>query len=140
MTNLLDGCLYYTAGKLDRAIKKMAEEEFAIIGLSPTYGFLMLIVNEKPGISAKDIAQELSVTQSTVTRFIDKLEARNLIRRESQGKFSYAYLTSQGKDMIKTVNEAWKNLYNRYSKILGYDEGDELTIRVNQAADKLLKE
>lgn len=139
MKELLNCCLYFTVSKLDRIIRKMAEEEFSIIGLSPTYGFLLLIVNENPGISATDIAKELNITPSTTTRFIDKLESKGLVERRLKGKYSYTYLTQQGIDIQIKINKAWENLYHRYSEILGYEEGAELTKQINDIANKLIE-
>lgn len=36
---LLDGCLYFSANRIARLLTKMAEEEFAVTTLPPTYGF-----------------------------------------------------------------------------------------------------
>lgn len=140
MNELLDCCLYFTVSKLDRVIKKMAEEEFRIIGLSPTYGFLMLVVNDNPGISATDIAKKLNITPSTVTRFIDKLEVKGLVERRQEGKFSYTYLTERGKELKPQIDKAWEGLYHRYSKILGYEEAAELTKQINEFANRLIDE
>jgi hypothetical protein len=52
---LLSDCLYYSSNKLSRMIGKMADEEFRITGLSPTYAFLVSILNEGYGITQKKI-------------------------------------------------------------------------------------
>lgn len=49
----LKECLYFTANRLGRVITKMAEDEFAASGLSPTSAFLLMAVFEKEGISQK---------------------------------------------------------------------------------------
>ncbi|MGO4274416.1 MarR family winged helix-turn-helix transcriptional regulator, partial [Paenibacillus sp. TAF58] len=77
--DFLQTCLFFTANRLSRSITKMAEEEFAATGLSPMYGYLIRLVNSAPGISQKELAEKLYVTASTLTRFIDKLEGRQLV-------------------------------------------------------------
>lgn len=139
MNELLNCCLYFTASKLDRVITKMADEEFSIIGLSPTYAFLMMVVKENPGISPTDISKELNVTPSTTTRFIDKLVMKGLVERKSTGKFSSIYLTEKGEEIQGDINRAWESLYHRYSKILGYEEAQEMTKRINNFADQLIE-
>ena len=137
--HLFNKCLYFTVSKLSRAITKMAEEEFAKTGLSPTYGFLIMTVNEKPGISQNEICEVLHIAPSTLTRFIDKLEGKGLVTRKSEGKNSFIYSTEKGMELQKEIEKAWKDLYDRYSEILGYEEGEELAKTTNDAVSRLEK-
>jgi len=140
MKEVLSCCLYFTASKLSRIITKMAEEEFNITGLSPMYGFLLLVVKENPGVSPTDIAKELNIAPSTITRFVDKLESKGYVERKFEGKYSYIYLTETGVNLQSDINKAWERLYHRYSKILGYDEGNDITKKINEIANNLIEE
>lgn len=134
---LINECLYFTANKLARVITKMAEEEFMICGLSPTYAFFVNIVNERDGLSQKEIGGILHIKPSTITRFVDKLEAKELVKRKISGKKSLIYSTEKGRNIQSDIDKAWLSLHDRYSKIIGYDEGDELTALINKVADML---
>ena len=133
----LSDCLYFSSNKLARIVRKMAEEEFKITGLSPTYAFLISIVTENSGISQKKIGEKLHMTPSTITRFIDKLENKGLLIRKNDGKNVLIYLTESGSSLQLDINKAWSNLHERYSKILGKNEIKELTQVVNKIAAKL---
>jgi len=137
--NSFDKCLYFTVSKLSRAITKMAEEEFAETGLSPTYGFLLMTVIERPGISQNHICEVLHIAPSTLTRFIDKLEGKGLVVRKSEGKNSFIYSTEKGIEFQESIEKARANLYNRYSEVLGYEEADKLAKIVNDAFNRLEK-
>jgi len=137
--HLFNNCLYFTVSKLSRVITKMAEEEFAKTGLSPTYGFLLMTVNEKPGISQNEICDILHLAPSTLTRFIDKLEGKGLVTRKSEGKNSFIYSTEEGISKQNEIERAWKDLYERYSSILGYEEGNKLTELTNEAFNLIEK-
>ena len=137
--NSFDKCLYFTVSKLSRAITKMAEEEFAETGLSPTYGFLLMTVIERPGISQNLICEVLHIAPSTLTRFIDKLEGKGLVVRKSEGKNSFIYSTEKGIEFQESIEKARANLYNRYSEVLGYEEADKLAKIVNDAFNRLEK-
>jgi len=137
---LLSDCLYFTANKLSRVITKMAEEEFLITGLTPTYALLINVVNEGKEVSQKEIGQALHMTPSTITRFIDKLEDKNLVQRTQKGKLSLITPTEEGQALQVKIDEAWSNLYKRYSNILGYDVGDTFTSQVDQMGELLEKE
>jgi len=134
---LLGDCLYYSSNKLSRMIGKMADEEFRITGLSPTYAFLVSILNEGDGITQKEIGEILHVTPSTITRFIDKLENSGHLERRIEGKNSFIYSTEKGKGIQSDIDRAWTNLHARYKDLLGEDGCNELTSILNKACAKL---
>lgn len=130
-------CLYFSANHLTRVITKMAEEEFAVTGLSPSYAFAMMVINSRSGISQNELCEILNLTASTITRFIDKLENKSLAKRESQGKMSFIYSTEKGKLLQGEIEKCWKNLYERYSIILGNEQGTEFSNQICEIAKKL---
>jgi len=131
------GCLYFAVSSLHRTVNRLAEEAFISTGLSPNYAFLLMLVNEKNGISQKEICAHLNLMPSTVSRFIDKLEAKGLIKRRVDGKNAFIYLTKQGSNLQPEIEKAWEILYNRYSEILGFVEGDALTSLIYEASKTL---
>lgn len=137
---LLHNCLYFTANTLARQISHLAEEEFRFTGLSPSHAFLLMLVNERPGITQKELSEALHLAPSTVTRFIDSLQMqRGLVERRTKGKLAKIYPTDQGREMQETIAKCWKALYHRYSDVLGETEGCELTRVIDQASEKLNK-
>ena len=135
--NLLHDCLYFTANSLARVITRMAEEEFRKTGLSPSHAFLVMLVNEHPGIAQKNLADNLQLAPSTVTRFVDSLVYKGYLTRQADGKASKIYPTAEGKNLQATIDDAWKNLHMRYANVLGLREGDALTAMIDAAHDKL---
>jgi DNA-binding MarR family transcriptional regulator len=122
------GCLYYSVNALSRAITKMADEEFSKAGLqSSSYAFLLMTVNENPGIQPKEISEYMQLTPSTVTRLIEKMEMKSLLKREHSGRITKVFPTPNSLDLDNKIKEAWHNLHIRYSKILGEDESRKLT-------------
>jgi DNA-binding MarR family transcriptional regulator len=136
----LNNCLYFAAMTLSRAITQMAEEEFRATGLSPTYAFLVMVVNERQGISQKELAGILHLAPSTITRFIDKLERKKIVRRTGEGKVSRVHPTEAGMKMQEKITGCWAALYERYSKILGKRNGEALTGLIDRAGLALEKE
>lgn len=134
---LLCNCIYFTSNKLSRIIGKIAEEEFKITGISPTYAFLVTIVNKKPGVSQKEIGEVLHMTPSTITRFIDKLESKELLKRKIDGKNSFIYSTEKGQEVQAHIDKAWGNLHDRYSKMLGCKEEKKIAAELNEIGKKL---
>ena len=131
------GCLYYSSNALSRLMTKMADEEFASVGLSSSYAFLLMSVNAKPGIQPKELSEQMQLTPSTVTRLIEKMEARGLLERESVGRTTEVYPTKESKKLDAKIKKAWTNLYARYSEIIGEKASQELTDKINLATEKL---
>jgi DNA-binding MarR family transcriptional regulator len=121
------GCLYYAANALGRIMTKMAEEEFAVTGLKPSYALLLLSVNEKSGIQPKELCEHMQLTPSTVTRLIEKLELKGLVERKSAGRATQVFATEKGRALDGKVKTAWKSLYKRYSEALGEETAKKLT-------------
>ncbi|MBP1989860.1 MarR family winged helix-turn-helix transcriptional regulator [Paenibacillus eucommiae] len=135
--SFLHNCLFFTANRLSRAITKIAEEEFAVTGLTPMYGYLIRLVNGTPGITQKELSEKLSVTASTLTRFIDKLESRQLVERQVHGKTVLVYPTPKGKELEDVIRGASKSLQARYQAILGIEASTQLSIDTEIASGKL---
>lgn len=136
----LDCCLFFTANSLARDITRMGEEEFASIGMTPSYALLMMLAVDSPGISQKEIAAGMNMAPSTVSRFIDSLVRRGLLQKDVQGRSTYIHPTDKGVQLKESIQEVWKNLYDRYSKILGQEYGDDLTRLCLEASRKLQQE
>lgn len=135
----LRNCLFFTANRLSRSITKIAEEEFASTGLSPMYGYLILLINGKPGSSQKDLAEQLYITPSTLTRFIDKLEAKQLAERKVSGKTVLVYPTDKSKELEGTIRQASKKLHDSYTVLIGDEASSLLSTGITSASERLEK-
>jgi DNA-binding MarR family transcriptional regulator len=138
--SILHNCLYFTANSLARIITRMAEEEFRRTGLSPSHAFLMMLVNDHPGIGQKALCEQLHLAPSTVTRFIDTLVYKGYLNRHTDGKTSKVYATKAGENLRQPIADAWKSLHRRYAKVLGLKKGDQLTAMIDRASKELSKQ
>lgn len=134
---ILHNCLYFTANSLARAITRMADEEFRLTGLSPPHAFLMILVNDHPGIGQKALCEQLHLAPSTVTRFIDTMVYKGYLTRKTEGKTSRVYATEAGEKLRDPIEKSWSSLHQRYAKVLGLKKGDELTALIDKASRKL---
>lgn len=136
-TNQYCNCLYYSANALARIITKIAEEEFAVVQLAPSYAFLLMAVNGKPGIQPMELSKIMMLTPSTVTRLIEKMEFKGYVERKINGKYTEVHPTKKSLDINNEIKNAWKNLLDYYEKVLGKNESKKLTTKIFDAALKL---
>lgn len=74
--------------------------------LRPVEFTILTLIEENPGVSAKQLAQALAVTPPNITMWIERLEARRLIERErnpSDRRAQHIRTTAQGS---KTARKA----------------------------------
>lgn len=133
----LSDCLYFSSNALARSLTRLAEEAFHPVGLAPSYAFVLMTVNRKPGISPSKIAQELKMQPSTITRFLDKLQNRAYLLRETDGKKVKVYPTSKSQKINDGLLESWERLYERYHALLGDELAAMLSKEVISASEKL---
>lgn len=135
----LQDCLYFTTNRLSRAITRMADEAFATTGLAPAYGYLIRLVIGSPGITQKELSEKLSITPSTLTRFVDKLETKHLVERKVHGKTVMVYPTEKGIELGPTLRQASKRLKQNYEEILGKELSKQLTEYLTSSSKQLEK-
>jgi len=130
-------CLYYASNALARITTRMAEEEFASVGLSPSYAFLIMTVAKKPGIQPGEISKDLELTPSTITRLIEKMEKKGLLRRKFEGKTTSVFVTAKGEARTEDIKKCWLNLYLRFQDVLGEENSKQITGLIYQAVQDL---
>ncbi len=126
----LNSCLFFSLSKVSRTLKKEADMHFAVTGLSPSHAFILYIVCLKQRIHQKEVGDYLLLTPSTMTRFVDKLESKGLVRKELEGKNVFLCATAQGEALKPTVMNAWEQLNTAIHSALSDDE-KQLYIELN---------
>lgn len=128
----LNGCLFFSSGKLARVIGRTADDAFKITGLSPSHAFLLHIVNHGSGIHQKIVGEMLHMTPSTITRFVEKLENKGLVARQTDGKNVHLFTTEKGLALQPEIIKAWESLHDCYSGILTPEESEQFFSIVNK--------
>lgn len=129
------GCLFYSANAFARKMTRMAEEEFSNTGLAPSYAFILMSVNSKPGIQPKELSEHLMLMPSTVTRLVEKLEYRGFLERKVSGRTTGVHPTEKSLKLDKAIRTSWQKLNERYSRLIGEKESKNLTHKINDAIE-----
>ena len=127
-------CLFYSANALARNITRLTEDAFATTGVAPSLAFVLMTVSRNPGIQPSEVARIMMLSPSTLTRLVDKLETKGLLRREPEGKTIHIHLTGKGDQLVPALLAAWQDTYQRYTEFLGVAAAKQLTGQVYAAA------
>ena len=137
---MYERCLYFNANALVRSLNRIWDEAFKQLGLSPAHGYLLRLVLEQPGMSQKAIAQELGLAPSTVTRFVDALANRKLLKRskgEGDGRELTVNATAKGEALREQLEQTGNTLYQRMREQLGEERFDHLVGELRAAQDAI---
>ncbi len=129
--------MYFTASRLQRDLDRLAQDCFSGPGLAPSQAFLLMTVQDSPGMTAGELALSLHLAPSTLTRFLDKLEARGLVRRRRLGRVARVEITERGARLRPVLDAGWADLSRRYSAVLGEAAARALTVSMVEAGKAL---
>lgn len=135
-----ESCLYYSSNNLSRLLSKMADEAFKEVGLAPSYAFLLMAVNDRPGIQPSELSEILGLTPSTITRLVEKMEYQGYLERISEGRSTHVHPTDACRAKNRDIRSAWQQLQQRYTGILGERYTEVLTEMTVKASEQLEKQ
>ncbi|MGE3680955.1 MAG: MarR family winged helix-turn-helix transcriptional regulator [Bdellovibrionales bacterium] len=110
---MFEECIYFNLNALARDLNRLWERHFTEVDLSPPLGYLLMAVLQEPGRSQRDLAEVLQLERSTITRFLETLESRGLIRREStsaDARISHVFPTEKGLALRPRLNRVLRNI------------------------------
>ncbi|NOU60153.1 MarR family winged helix-turn-helix transcriptional regulator [Marinifilum caeruleilacunae] len=122
-----DGCLYFAANSLARHLNNLAENAFKFTCITPAYAFVMLEILKDPGLGQNELARRVNVKASTMTRFVDKLIEKQLIKRTTEGRSVKIFPTKEGEDFKPIIEQALTILHDSYCDLLGKDLAMNMT-------------
>ena len=130
-------CVYFATGALARKVERLACEAWEPVGLSPSHGYLLLMVLDEPGIQPNKLVKELLLSPSTITRLADKLELKKLVQRTSEGKVIKIFPTAKARALEPEMKACMGCFAEKYCEILGSEDCSMLTAALNKVTDKL---
>ena len=130
-------CLYFSSSAFARKVEKLAVEAWKKVDLSPSHASLLSLALTEPGIQAGQIANQLQLTPSTITRLVEKLEEKKLVVRNTEGKTTTVYPTQKAKDLRPLMKQCNDEFNEKYLKVLGKEESRQFILQLNKLTDKL---
>lgn len=137
---MFERCIYFNTNALARKLNTRWEQAFSQFNLPPSHGYLLRLVLQHPGISQQEIAEELRLDKSTVTRFITKLEEQGLLTREIakndlRGKAIQPTKKALAiKDSLELLGD---ELYSTMCSVIGKNNIKDFVSKVREISDRL---
>lgn len=106
------------ASAVDASLGKWLLDAYRV-GLTEYRALTHLAQAPDKELRVNDLAQRVGLNQSSVTRLVSRLEAKNLTRRDicpDDGRGVYAVITEQGEDLIREVRGPYEE---RVRELLG---------------------
>ena len=116
---MYEKCIYFNLSTLNRKITKIWQDEFNLLGLSPSHGYLLSAMAEKPMATQKELSEIMELDASTITRFIDALSTKKLIEKVRTGKGAEFILTPEGIATSERANQLMNALFISMQDTLG---------------------
>lgn len=130
------GCTALRFRKAARRVSLIYDEHLARYGLTITQYGLLAHIRRLDGVSIGELATELVMDPTTLTRNLGPLIDRGLVamtpgRRDKRSR--NLSLTASGKDSLKLASAGWKAAQASIAKVLGDDHGP-----LSAAIDRML--
>ena len=138
---MFERCLYFNVNALARQVNRIWEQAFKEYDLSPAHAYCLRLVLAEPGMLQKDIAEELKLEKSTVTRFIDALQDKGLVKRikhsQTDGREHQIIPTAKAKKIHDALEASGEQLYRNMLDNIGDKKLKSLVSDLRVAAKKL---
>ena len=100
------------------------------IGLHPGQELVLKVLSDTDGRTMSQLAQALGVQPPTVTKMVTRLSAQGYVKRksaDSDGRLAQVFLTETGRELVDSVDRAWKRLERE--AMSGLDDKDRKKLR-----------
>ncbi|RVU39589.1 MarR family transcriptional regulator [Hwanghaeella grinnelliae] len=123
-----------------RATELYARDLAQAAGMTPAQLRVLQVVDEKGGATPKALANQMSVSQATVTALVDKLVARGMVERrssEQDRRQINVVMTALGESTLEHAPDALQQRYVRAFEDLADWEQAQLVSSLERVADML---
>ena len=123
-----------------RATELYARDLAQAAGVTPAQLRVMQIVDEKDSATPKTLANQMGVSQATVTALVDKLVARGMVERvssELDRRQINVVMTDFGQNALEEAPDALQQRYVRaFAELAGWEQA-QLVSSLERVADML---
>lgn len=138
---MFDRCLYFNTNHLARLIEKRWKDAYGELGLAPAHAYLLRLILQQPGLMQKDIAVQLHLEKSTITRFVQKMSDAGYLKRKIPASGSLKeqaiFPTAKAKKIEKPLNDIGDQLYKSMQSLHSEKDLIQLVTSIKDTAKKV---
>lgn len=131
--------MHSASNSFSREITRHFDSYFEEYDLATSYVELLLILYDQDELSQNDLAEEMKLAPSTITRFVNKLVKKGLVQKKKVGRTAVITLSKKGEDQLPSLKRAFDNAVRDLKGILG-DKYVHTTKELLLHGARLLKE
>ena len=129
--------LFFVTNVLARRLSRRSDNAFSSFGLSTSHALILLMISDEPEIQPSSLADNLNLKPSTITRLVQKLEIRDLVTRESEGRSTLIACTKKGSELANEIDSVWSDLQDDLKNDLGERYLEVLSEMISNAMETL---
>lgn len=135
---MFEDCLLFNVRSLERRLSKVAIESFKKINMHPTHGYILNYVAKNDNTKVIEIARNIDLEQSTVTRMIQTLITDGYLKKGNECSKVQIYLTPKGEQIIPEIEKCWAQFNDSYEKVLTTTEINNLKNSIISFKEKFI--
>lgn len=123
--------------------KQRRNKSNALLAEAGVYGgqdILLYYLSIKDGQTISELTEKMCIQFATISNMINRMEARELIRKEKDGtdqRISRLYMTKNGKSAYKHIAKIWKQMEGQLLKNLSDKEQQTLQTLLSKVLKNL---
>ena len=136
---MFERCLYFNSNVLARKLNSRWEVAFSRYDLSPSHVYLLRVVLDKPGLTQQTLANLLHIERSTLARFVDVLEAKELVCRqcdEVDARMKVIVPSAKAEELRTELEALGDALYKELCEKYGVKKVESLVATMREFADR----
>lgn len=103
----------FRLAQASKAMRARSGSHLMRIGLHPGQELVLKVLSDADGRTMSQLAHAMGVQPPTVTKMVTRLSAQGYVRRETSaedGRQARVFLNEAGRELIQSVDKAWKRL------------------------------
>ncbi len=122
--------LFIVLNRAHRAIVDHVTEDMKRYGLNPTEFMVLEVLYHRGDLPIQQIRHKVLLASGSITYVVDKLEAKNLVKRKpcpEDGRVTFASITKEGKNLMDNIFPQHHRAIRRIFEALDEEEKSVIT-------------
>ena len=129
-------CLFFSANRLANVLRRIVNDVYEETGIATPHIYLLILVNQYPGITVSELSEKLDIAPSTCTRFVNSLEKQGILHKEQDWKTVHITLTEYGKEKAEGIDASIARISTLCKGSIGEAVYKKLSADMWEAANK----